>query len=190
MSLECASLVTNSKQVKRYPSFLNKCHRADLFPSHRSKQVSGSHAEMLTKVFLCASLFLCLTPGKYQKQASRVLQTSPKHCLLSRIRSIQRKDIVIVEKFNLEILMDLRVLDLPEWEKNFWNYVCQSECEYDYSKNKTNERDGIWQVVFAPKLQTSIKFWSQVILTYRLEATRGLLWEGPRHFESRSDDET
>ncbi|GBM53226.1 hypothetical protein AVEN_14244-1 [Araneus ventricosus] len=28
-----------------------------------------------------------------------------------------------------------------------------------------------------------------VILTSRLEATRGLFWDGPRNFEPRSDDE-
>ncbi|GBM44908.1 hypothetical protein AVEN_46115-1 [Araneus ventricosus] len=36
--------------------------------------------------------------------------------LLSRIRSIQRENIVIVKKFELEILTNLHVLDLPESE--------------------------------------------------------------------------
>ncbi|GBM80018.1 hypothetical protein AVEN_203781-1 [Araneus ventricosus] len=30
---------------------------------------------------------------------------------------------------------------------------------------------------------------SLVILTPRFEATRGLFWDGPRHFEPRADDE-
>ncbi|GBN01922.1 hypothetical protein AVEN_113794-1 [Araneus ventricosus] len=39
------------------------------------------------------------------------------HRGLSRIRSIQRESIVIAKKFELEILTNLHVLDLPESEK-------------------------------------------------------------------------
>ncbi|GBO33214.1 hypothetical protein AVEN_247897-1 [Araneus ventricosus] len=49
--------------------------------------------------------------------------------LLSRMRSIQRGSIVIVKKFELEILTNLRVLDLPESEKH--NFGIMSVCEYD-----------------------------------------------------------
>ncbi|GBO40028.1 hypothetical protein AVEN_29789-1 [Araneus ventricosus] len=52
--------------------------------------------------------------------------------LLSRIRSIQGESIVIVKKFELEILTNLLVLDLPESEKH--NFGIMSVCEHDYSK--------------------------------------------------------
>ncbi|GBM11380.1 hypothetical protein AVEN_59048-1, partial [Araneus ventricosus] len=91
-------------------------------------------------------------------------QTSPKHILdclgldweeiysspflLSRIRSIQRESIVIVKKFELEILTNLHVLDLPESEKHNFGImsvcvcvcmcvcvcVCVCVCEHDNSK--------------------------------------------------------
>ncbi|GBO09148.1 hypothetical protein AVEN_241107-1 [Araneus ventricosus] len=56
--------------------------------------------------------------------------------LLSRIRSIQRESIVIVKKFELEILTNLHVLDLPESEKHNFGImsVCVSVCEHDNSK--------------------------------------------------------
>ncbi|GBM97496.1 hypothetical protein AVEN_97817-1 [Araneus ventricosus] len=38
--------------------------------------------------------------------------------LHSRIRSIQRESMIIVKKFELEILTNLHVLDLPESEKH------------------------------------------------------------------------
>ncbi|GBM55852.1 hypothetical protein AVEN_99384-1 [Araneus ventricosus] len=62
------------------------------------------------------------------------------HFLLSRIRSIQRESIVIVKKFELEILTVLNVLDLPESEKHNFGImsvclsVCVSVCEHDNSK--------------------------------------------------------
>ncbi|GBO22353.1 hypothetical protein AVEN_23115-1 [Araneus ventricosus] len=46
--------------------------------------------------------------------------------LLSRIRSIQRESIVIIKKFELEILTNLHVLDLPESEKH--NFGIMSVC--------------------------------------------------------------
>ncbi|GBN32930.1 hypothetical protein AVEN_26926-1 [Araneus ventricosus] len=46
--------------------------------------------------------------------------------LLSRIRSTQRESIVIVKKFELEILTNLHVLDLPESEKH--NFGIKSVC--------------------------------------------------------------
>ncbi|GBN68042.1 hypothetical protein AVEN_36310-1 [Araneus ventricosus] len=46
--------------------------------------------------------------------------------LLSRIRSIQRESIVIVKRFELEILTNLHVLDLPESEKD--NFGIMSVC--------------------------------------------------------------
>ncbi|GBM90771.1 hypothetical protein AVEN_188993-1 [Araneus ventricosus] len=52
--------------------------------------------------------------------------------LLSRIRSVQRESIVIVKKFELEILTNLHVLDLPESEKH--NFGIMSVCEHDNSK--------------------------------------------------------
>ncbi|GBM36523.1 Eukaryotic translation initiation factor 4 gamma 3 [Araneus ventricosus] len=51
---------------------------------------------------------------------------SVKSVLLSRIRSIQRESIVIVKKFELEILTNLHVLDLPESEKH--NFGIMSVC--------------------------------------------------------------
>ncbi|GBN59957.1 hypothetical protein AVEN_164461-1 [Araneus ventricosus] len=52
--------------------------------------------------------------------------------LLSRILSIQRESIVIVQKFELEILTNLHVLDLPESEKH--NFGIMSVFEHDNSK--------------------------------------------------------
>ncbi|GBN89012.1 hypothetical protein AVEN_29978-1 [Araneus ventricosus] len=52
--------------------------------------------------------------------------------LLSRIRSLQRESIVIVKKFELEILTNLHVLDLPKSEKR--NFGIMSVCEHDNSK--------------------------------------------------------
>ncbi|GBO14382.1 hypothetical protein AVEN_269125-1 [Araneus ventricosus] len=52
--------------------------------------------------------------------------------LLSRIRSIQGESIVIVKKFELEVLTNLQVLDLPESEKH--NFGIVSACEHDNSK--------------------------------------------------------
>ncbi|GBM27223.1 hypothetical protein AVEN_204797-1 [Araneus ventricosus] len=49
--------------------------------------------------------------------------------LLSRIR---RESIVIVKKFELEMLTNLHVLDLPESEKH--NFGIMSVCEHDNSK--------------------------------------------------------
>ncbi|GBN85499.1 hypothetical protein AVEN_129141-1 [Araneus ventricosus] len=49
--------------------------------------------------------------------------------LLSRI---QRESIVIVKKFELEILTNLHVLDIPESEKH--NFGIMSVCEHDNSK--------------------------------------------------------
>ncbi|GBL84427.1 hypothetical protein AVEN_117188-1 [Araneus ventricosus] len=46
--------------------------------------------------------------------------------LLSRIRSIQTESIVIIKKFELEILTNLHVLDLPESEKH--NFGIMSVC--------------------------------------------------------------
>ncbi|GBM20739.1 hypothetical protein AVEN_27215-1 [Araneus ventricosus] len=56
--------------------------------------------------------------------------------LLSRIRSTQRESIVIVKKFEFEILTNLHVLDFPESEKHNFGImsVCVSVCEHDNSK--------------------------------------------------------
>ncbi|GBN74341.1 hypothetical protein AVEN_273469-1 [Araneus ventricosus] len=56
--------------------------------------------------------------------------------LLSRIPSIQRESIVIVKKFELEILTNPHVLDLPEPEKHNSGIMslCVSVCEHDNSK--------------------------------------------------------
>ncbi|GBM35167.1 hypothetical protein AVEN_140764-1 [Araneus ventricosus] len=54
------------------------------------------------------------------------------HSLLSRVRSIQKESIVIAKKFELEILTNLHVLDLPESEKH--NFGIIPVCEHDNSK--------------------------------------------------------
>ncbi|GBO25388.1 hypothetical protein AVEN_253330-1 [Araneus ventricosus] len=69
-------------------------------------------------------------------QCSRVSNLAPSghkagtlplgHSGLSRIRSIQRENIVIAKKFELEILTNLYVLDLPESEKH--NFGIMSVC--------------------------------------------------------------
>ncbi|GBN83296.1 hypothetical protein AVEN_233615-1 [Araneus ventricosus] len=61
---------------------------------------------------------------------------TPQSLLLSRIRRIQRESIVIVKKFQLDILTHLHVLDLPETEKHSFRImsVYLSVSEHDNSK--------------------------------------------------------
>ncbi|GBL63546.1 hypothetical protein AVEN_185267-1 [Araneus ventricosus] len=58
--------------------------------------------------------------------------------LLSLIGSVQRESIVIVKKFELEILTNLHVVDLSESDKHNFGFisvcVCVSVCEHDNSK--------------------------------------------------------
>ncbi|GBN66697.1 hypothetical protein AVEN_225118-1 [Araneus ventricosus] len=71
-----------------------------------------------------------------EKKLDKVPQPLPldriQQFLLSRIRSIQRESIVIVKKFELEILTNFHVLHLPESEKH--NFGIMSVCEHDNSK--------------------------------------------------------
>ncbi|GBM69582.1 hypothetical protein AVEN_261648-1 [Araneus ventricosus] len=71
-----------------------------------------------------------------RKRLSAQKQTNLDSFLLSRIPSIQRENIVIVKKFELQILMNLHVLDLPESDKHNFGImsVCLSVCEHDKSK--------------------------------------------------------
>ncbi|GBN92746.1 hypothetical protein AVEN_232214-1 [Araneus ventricosus] len=64
--------------------------------------------------------------------AQSVVAESINFFLLSRVRSTQRESIVIVKKFELQILTNLHVLDLPESEKH--NLGIMSVCEQDNSK--------------------------------------------------------
>ncbi|GBN21081.1 hypothetical protein AVEN_171713-1 [Araneus ventricosus] len=75
--------------------------------------------------------------------------------LLSRIlcireSKIQRESIVIVRKFELEILTNLHVLDLPESEKHNFGImsVCLRVCKHDYSKTirATGMKFGMWSL--------------------------------------------
>ncbi|GBN40875.1 hypothetical protein AVEN_70913-1 [Araneus ventricosus] len=56
----------------------------------------------------------------------------PSTFLLSHIRSTQRESIVIVKRFELVILTNFHVLDLPESEKH--NFGIMPVCEQDNSK--------------------------------------------------------
>ncbi|GBO30931.1 hypothetical protein AVEN_252965-1 [Araneus ventricosus] len=69
--------------------------------------------------------------------------------LLSRIRNIQRGSIVIVKKFELGILTNLHVLDLPESEKHNFGIMSVCVCEHD---NYQRYKDEIWYVVFTHNL--------------------------------------
>ncbi|GBM77009.1 hypothetical protein AVEN_15482-1 [Araneus ventricosus] len=75
------------------------------------------------------------------------------------MRSKQRESIVIIKKFELEILTNLHVLDLPESEKH--NFGFMSVCEHDNSK--TIRDKGMKFVVLKPvsHLETVVQSESQ-----------------------------
>ncbi|GBM53051.1 hypothetical protein AVEN_58774-1 [Araneus ventricosus] len=66
--------------------------------------------------------------------------------LQSLIRSIQRESIVIVKKFELEILTNPHILDLPESEKH--NFGIVSVCEHNNSKTirAMGMKFGMWSL--------------------------------------------
>ncbi|GBN52837.1 hypothetical protein AVEN_129501-1 [Araneus ventricosus] len=65
---------------------------------------------------------------QHSRHTTQQREKPPDRFLLSRIRSIQRESIVIVKKFELEILRNVHVSDLPESEKH--NFGIMSVFEY------------------------------------------------------------
>ncbi|CAL1266637.1 unnamed protein product [Larinioides sclopetarius] len=68
-----------------------------------------------------------------------------------------RESIVIVKKFELEILTNLHVLDLPESEKH--NFGIMSVCEHDNSKTiiATKLKFGMWFLYMICKILSNFE---------------------------------
>ncbi|GBM84582.1 hypothetical protein AVEN_187992-1 [Araneus ventricosus] len=72
--------------------------------------------------------------------------------------------------------------------------VCLFACSWDFRLTHQlltrRPRQSIWHCgPYYERLMRRLLRQSLVILASRSEATRGLLWDRPRHFEPRSDDE-
>ncbi|GBL96786.1 hypothetical protein AVEN_118926-1 [Araneus ventricosus] len=96
-------------------------------------------------VWRLSILAMVANQGENLKSRSLIQPLKPHEILLlSRLRSIQRESIVIVKKFELEILTNLHVLDLPESEKH--NFGIMFVCEHDNSKTirATGMELGMW----------------------------------------------
>ncbi|GBN51051.1 hypothetical protein AVEN_153791-1 [Araneus ventricosus] len=116
---------------------------AILFSSLRPQDGLRSLDLFLLRLFLVRRYLVMVSLSRCRRK----LICFNKHpFLLSRMRSIQRESIVIVNKFELEILTNLHALDLPESEKR--NFEIMSVCEHDNSKNirAKGMKFGMWSL--------------------------------------------